>query len=248
MTKKTWITLYDGGSDEWLYARRGAHARAFLFVSVLDMHAATGDTHGDRYASEVKLVDLATLSEKTIADAQRSCGWDLSDMADRPGFDHDLALAEMCQSYGAAAPVFSNGGSNRRALEREARREANDLATDDNALEDALDRPVNAIGSTAREYAAGDFASAMQRGCEAGNPNARLMAKMHAVPQPVIDDTRPDDWLPYAMGYMAATSGSERESNADIAPEYQRGYDRGVRVKAGEAPAPSWIKQGVSDV
>jgi hypothetical protein len=242
MTKKIWTTISDGGSDEWLYARRGAHARAFLFVSVMDMHAATGDDSGSRYASEVKLVDLDTLSEKQISDAQRSCGWDLDDMQDRPGFDRDLALAEMCQSYGHAAPVYSDGGNNRSKLEREARREANELATDGDALEAALDRPVNALGSTAREYAAGDFMSAMQRGCESGDPGARLMAKIYQVPQDTIDDTRPDDWLPYAMGYMAAKAGSERETRDGIAPEYHRGYERGLRVLKGEAPAPSWIK------
>jgi hypothetical protein len=100
---KIWSTIYDGGSDEWLYARRGAHARAFLFAGVIDMHAATGDTHGDRYASEVKLVDLDTLSEKAIADAQRSCGWDLSDMQDRPGFDRDLGAMAMPRLFSQTA-------------------------------------------------------------------------------------------------------------------------------------------------
>ena len=73
-----WITLQDGGSDTWLYMRRvGAHA--FQFVEVLDMHSATGETHGDRYAGQVDLVDLSQLTPAYLRDAQRSCGWDLDE-------------------------------------------------------------------------------------------------------------------------------------------------------------------------
>ena len=53
-----------------------------------------------------------------------------------------------------------------------------------------LEKPVNRIGSSAREFMTGDFTSAMQRGCESGDPSARLMAKMHGASQsPTLEPT-----------------------------------------------------------
>lgn len=167
---------------------------------------------------------------------------------------------------------------------REARREARALL-DEYALEAAMDRPVNAIGSTAREYMKGDLTSAMQRGCEAGDKTARLVAKISGAPQEVIDDTRPADWMPYLVGYTDGVHGNPAESDwprvcptcghvheseryakssaagffctwcsergplaPRLAPEYHRGHERGVRVRNGEAPAPSWIRQSTVSV
>lgn len=244
MQNNKWITLADGGSDTWLFVKRGG-ARQFFFVEVTDMRAATGDDYGDRYVGEVKLVDLDAIGEKEIASAIKCCGGEdwIDDLSSRPGFDRDLAIAECCQSYGCYAPVHSSQSNNRRNEERAARRAAADMIADSDTLADAMDRPVNALGSTASEYMRGDFTSAMQRGCEAGDPGARIMAKMYQIPQETIDDVRPEDWLPYVMGYMAAKQGGARETSADVAPEYHRGFDRGMRVLKGEAPAPGWIKE-----
>jgi hypothetical protein len=102
---------------------------------------------------------------------------------------------------------------------------------------------VNKIGSTAAEFMRGDFTSAMVRGCEAGDANARLMAKMHGASPEATNDVRPDDWLPYLFGYMAAVNGGSKQTDPDTAPEYFRGFERGEKVKAGTCPAPGWIKQ-----
>jgi hypothetical protein len=40
-----------------------------------------------------------------------------------------------------------------------------------------MDRPANKIGSTAREYQAGDTLSAVLRGVAEGNPAAEIMPK-----------------------------------------------------------------------
>jgi hypothetical protein len=88
----------------------------------------------------------------------------------------------------------------------------------------------------------GDITAGMRRSAEAGRPEGRLMAKIYGAPQEVIDDSRPDDWLPYAMGYVAAMSGAERPDDGEMAKEYFLGFERGENVKAGKAPAPSWIK------
>lgn len=212
--------------------------RQFQVVELINMDDACGrDNEGQpKYAVELRLVDLNALPQKTIDSALNSCGME------KEQNPSDEVLAECCDSYGAHAPLGSWNGNNARKLLRQAYKEANALM-DLEALENKLEQPVNKLGSTAREFMAGDFTSAMQRGCESGNQDARIMAKMHGVPQDVIDDTRPADWLPYVFGYMAAIQHAPKDTNPDISPEYFRGYQRGENVLAGKSPAPGWIKQ-----
>jgi hypothetical protein len=210
----------------------GAHA--WQFLEMIDVHSATGEDTGPRYACEVKYVDLASLSPDTIKSAVESCG--------SPEYASDpRAVAEMCAQYGAAAPLHSENGNNRREVMRAAYRAADDLLSPD-TFSDAMARPVNALGSTAEEYMRGDLDAAMARGVESGDPSARLLAKMHGIPDDAINDARPADWLPYLFGYMAGHAGQARDTGPDLAPEYGRGYERGERVRKGEAPAPGWIK------
>ena len=68
------------------------------------------------------------------------------------------------------------------------------------------------------------------------------MARMYGIDQNVIDDVRPLDWMPYFVGYLEAIGGSERETRDGAASEYTLGYERGLQVLNGKAPAPSWIK------
>lgn len=152
-----------------------------------------------------------------------------------------LMIAETCKQYGHYAPLWDDQGNGRIVLRRLARRAARELASDAGSMESAMERPVNKIGSTAREFMQGDIFSAMQRGAESGDPESRLMAKMYGIPDDVVNDARPADWLPYLMGYGDGLSERDRESDPDVAPEYHRGFDRGVRVRLGEVPAPGWI-------
>jgi len=236
-----WNRVFDWGSDE-LLDMRWVGGRAFQFVLITDMEACCGsDNDGHpKYHAEVDLVDLAELPDKEVASAIESCGWE--DM----GAD-DAQIAEACRSYGLKAPLWQEASNNWNNLLREGRREANSLL-DSDALADAMDKPVNGIGSTAAEFMRGDITSAMSRGVVAGDPTARIMAKMYGASQEDIDaaenpDFRPDDFLPYVMGYMAAMAEAERETGDDLAPEYGHGYDRGVRTRTGKIRAPSWIKQ-----
>lgn len=207
----------------------------YQIVELTNMDDACGrDNEGQpKYVVELRLVDLSSISAATLESALKSCGW--ADSGD------DAYKAECCDSYGAHAPLGSWSGNNARKLLRQAYSEANNLL-DESALESKLDCPVNKIGSSAREFMNGDFLSAIQRGVESGKPDARLMAKIHGVPQETIDNIRPDDWLPYLFGYMAAMDGGTKETDPDTSPEYFRGYDRGLAVKAGTCPAPGWIK------
>lgn len=192
------------------------------------------------HLSTVYRVDLATTPQERIDSALQCCGLELADVLTR---DHaNWAIVECLVSYGAAAPMGDFPSTHPDRARAAARREVERLVADDEYTEERLARPVNALGSSAAEYAAGDFQSAMARGVYAGNPSARLVAKMHGVDQNVIDDVRPDDWLPYLMGYMAGKGGHPAETDPDVAPEYHYGYERGKRVAAGEAPQPGWIK------
>ena len=242
MTKPSkWVRTMDFGSGRVLDFRK-VGPRAFQYLEIIDMNDACGrDNEGhDKYVCELKLVDLSIMSEKQMKDVRQSCGWD-----EAP--DTDESLAEMAQSYGASAPLYSCSGNSWGKLLREARKEANNLL-DPDALDEALDRPVNALGSTAREYASGDFDSALTRGVHSGDQNARIMAKMHGIPDHVIDDSRPADFLPYLMGYMTGMHGgpADKAESGDpedaIAPEYFQGYQRGINVSTGKCPAPSWLK------
>lgn len=195
----------------------------------------------DPHVSDVYRVDLDATAEDTIASALQYCGVDLDDLD--PEY-HDVAIVESLVSYGAAAPMgtYTDKSYPERARAA-ARRAAEELIADSDACEEALNRPVNRLGSTAAEYARGDFAPAIERGVLAGEPNARLTARIHGVDQWAIDDARPADFLPYVAGYATAMAGGAKESGDDIAPEYFLGYERGERVRKGEAPAPGWIKQ-----
>ena len=212
-------------------------ARQWQFIEVINMDDACGrDNKGQpKYVVELRLVDLDVISESNKKSAINFCGNGDETVTDE-------RIAEMCDSYGCRAPIESWSGNNGNQLVARAKRAANELL-DEAILSAALQKPVNKIGSTAAEFMNGDFQSAMVRGVESGNPEARIMAKMHGVDQQVIDDVRPDDFLPYLMGYMAATNGSPKETDPDTAPEYFRGYERGENVKAGKCPAPGWIHQ-----
>ncbi len=212
-------------------------SRQFQFVELINMDDSCGRDNEDqpKYAVELRLVDLDAIPQDTLQSALRCCG---QEHLDQPS---DEILADCCNQYGCHAPLGSWSSNNARKLLRDAYKLANELC-DAAALDARLNRTVNRIGSTAREFMAGDIASTLQRGVESGSPGARIMAKMYGVPQDTIDNTRPADWLPYTFGYMAALHGSPKETNPDTSPEYFRGYDRGLNVKSGHAPAPAWIQ------
>lgn len=222
-----------------------SNARVFYVIRHDNMVDAMGEREVeesgiDVHVSTVYRVDLDDTTEDNIKSALECCGVDL-DEYERDS--HDWIVVECLVDYGAAAPMGEHGSNYAERARAAARREVEELIADSDKCEAALDRPVNKLGSTAREYARGDFQSAMERGVYAGDPGARVMARMHGVPVEVIDDARPADFLPYVMGYMAAMNGGERETGEDLAPEYGQGYERGERVRKGEAPAPGWIRQ-----
>jgi len=90
-----------------------------------------------------------------------------------------LILCESMQGYGCYAPLGDWDGDPFEPLFKCAAELSNELCGDEEAYERAMNRPVNKIGSTAREYQKGDLDSAMMRGISRGDQSAEIMAIMH---------------------------------------------------------------------
>jgi hypothetical protein len=235
-TKRGFRCIYDDNTS--LHVRQVA-PRRFHYIEVIDMDDACGrDNEGQPcYVGSLSEVDLNQVSSDQLRQARKSCGWE-----DMP--ETDEANAEACNSYGNKAPLHEVSTGSRDRAFRECRQESYRL-DDDEAYARALDRPVNKIGSTAREFARGDLDSALARGLLANNPDARIMMKMHGVDP---DEARlhllaQDDRLAFVRGYMAGEQDQPKEddSQGELAEAYLAGHDLGLCVRAGEITRPEWI-------
>jgi len=90
---------------------------------------------------------------------------------------NDFARAEWLFRKGSYAPLGKFPGNNFNKLLREARARSREL-DDEVVEEEAMREEVNKIGSTAREFQAGDINAAILRGLAMGDKNAELMAKL----------------------------------------------------------------------
>ena len=160
---RKWLVLFDGGSDQWLYAAKSGGT--YVFLEIIDLPAYCGGDAQSQWCAEVSSVDLDNTPTESMISAVRSCGSedDPPDMSTEQG---RLALAEMLFSYGAKSPLWGDDAGNPRdfasedskdfrALRASARRFAESML-DDSERDSVLDtRIVNAIGQTARQYAQG---------------------------------------------------------------------------------------------
>lgn len=217
---KKWTVLRD---DDDLIEVKYLGGRKYLVLEVIDLEAHTGE---GEFCVDLALVDLDEVDAKTVRSAMQCYGCE-----DQP---EALYLVEMLHGYGAKAPLFSAQAGGRVVARRLGRSEARNLDIDE-----AMDRPVNKIGSTAREYMNGDFQSAVYRGVLEGRQDARIMAKLYGVDP----DEHIEDRLPFMMGFLAGKSGRPNLANEDYSPHYTSGWERGQRVARGEASPPSWIKE-----
>lgn len=193
--KGIWLEIYDGGSDQWLWVCRDS--LAYIFIEVVDWVAACGKDAEFWFNASVSVVDLLTISPKTVAGAMVSCG--CSDELDFKVELDRLRMAEMCFSVGAKAPLWDDyGGVGKdrfanpderhpafRTLRANARRFAEQELFDDEKRNHLLDtKVVNKIGNTAREYMSGIEGTwdALRRIKEAGDsatPEQQLVLKMY---------------------------------------------------------------------
>lgn len=179
------LTPFCDYGGKWI-ARASYPKRQYYVVELTDMDEACGsDNDGHpRYVAELSYVNLDEVTAATLKSAKESCGWE-----DMP--DDDRALVEVLHSYGAKAPLGSDSSDNWRESVIRMKREAYQLAGDDEAFRVRMhETPVNKLGSTAAEYAAGDMMSPMLRGIEKGDKGAEIMLKMYGGTQADIDEIK----------------------------------------------------------
>jgi hypothetical protein len=156
-------------------------------IELTDMPDACGWDATCTYDVMLKVVDLHEVNGKMIEDAFRSYGIDREALADAHSDSPEwwqvrdqLVLVEAMCGHGLYAPMGSWDGNAYKPLLAAARQRSHELE-DEDTYEEAMERPVNRIGSTAFECMRGDMISAIARGLEPGRPRnqeARIMAKM----------------------------------------------------------------------
>lgn len=169
---KGFVSVTDGDVNWLAYGAvwgRKIAPRRYHFIELTNMEEARGRDNAGQPTYYLTLceVDLGEVPE-------RCCGLD----DDAPTLSED-AVADAVRSYGVAAPLHEVSTSNAHKGLAECRKESYRLTRDAHAHQQALDRPVNRIGSTAREFGRGDLNAAVLRGLKAGNQDAWIIAKMH---------------------------------------------------------------------
>ena len=165
------ISVLDYGGM-WI---RALDAHRFHIVEITNMNDACGrDNEGQsRYVVELSEVDLREIDYNAV---DRCCDVSGCSHGDTiPG----IAWAEAAKHYGSAAPLDSVSTNNGWNGIRNMKRRSREIEKDSAIHEELMERPVNKIGSTAREFMRGDIESAIRRGVANGNQDARLMAKCY---------------------------------------------------------------------
>lgn len=96
-----------------------------------------------------------TLDNPQLESALASNGLTMADMSEIQERGREWAKVSALHSHGAKAPLFQNASANSWALLRAAKRESRLLQRDQSEYSDRMDRPVNAIGTSARNYGLG---------------------------------------------------------------------------------------------
>lgn len=168
------------GDRNWLdyggtWSRHIPGTRRYHFIRLDNMDEACGrDNEGQpTYRVQLSEVDMDEISDDQINDAMRSYGND-----DSSGLT-DAECAGLVFEYGISSPLHSESTYNAYKGIAACRKESYRLSRDAEAYEEAMERPVNRLGSTAREFGRGDLNSALIRGLEAGDKSARIIGKMY---------------------------------------------------------------------
>lgn len=175
-----WQMLQDGNGGTWQYWRK--QGMCYWFIEVIDFKEHLSDSEWDGnpafadglFEATLKLVDLSEVPSEKIAEALRSCGRD--DIEELEDDQKLLWSAEALASYGTYARMGTWRGKRMVTARAPAREECNRLMNDDAYYEAQLDRPVNALESTAREFMRGDLWSSLQRIKD--NPDATFKQKV----------------------------------------------------------------------
>lgn len=218
--------------------------RVFYVIEHHDMVECCGsDAEGsDQYVDTISRIDLDQVPESEVESALECCCIEIAP-EDYDTDESDFILVEALVSYGCAAPMgeYSDPSYPERARAA-ARREVESLIADSVKCEDKLDRPVNRIGSTARDFAAGNIMAGLDRYKQAQRAQeaSSLSVNFGTVPS--------DDPLAYTFGYQHGATGRPlaESGDDDLAPAYIEGHALGVKVFNGETP-PAWAKPAPSN-
>jgi hypothetical protein len=183
-----------------LTGEAGKVAHRYLFVEVTDMQDACGDDWrgggGDQFVWEVQLVDVLGVDASVWNSALDYCGqqdYYAEMVADEELDDGEKLgklfplLADALRTHGTRAPLDDDSAPRFGwAVSRGVKR-AEEILADERLMEDLLDRPVNRIGSSARDFMGGDclaglrrYAGDVQDGERAPDcPASNLMLKMY---------------------------------------------------------------------
>lgn len=180
---KGWKELY---SDvNWIdyhgmWAKKAADGSWYVLKWTNLVDAGGKEFADTPYECDVKRLDLTEIPESELKSALDCCSLDLEEIM--PQYQ-EAVLVECCISYGLGAPLESFTGSKYPArIRANARRYAEECMRNDALLESRLDRPVNAIGSTAREYGVGDIRSAMYEDRPGTDPKImHILRRMHGM-------------------------------------------------------------------
>jgi hypothetical protein len=152
------------------------------------------DSGGSEFADtpfecSVYRLDLAELPAKERESALKSCGLVETSEGLMVDWSFDLIepnrsevmIVECCIQYGLGAPLETFTGSKHATrIRANARRYAETCMKDTALLQERLDRPVNAIGSTAAEYGRGDVMTALYEDRPTQEPmTIGLLRKLH---------------------------------------------------------------------
>ena len=133
----------------------------WILLRFENMQDCCGDDAPYQYSCDVLQIDLNTLPDSVLQGALDCCDGDLDEIASE---DHELVKVEHCLSYGCYAPLDTvTGDSYPERVRASARRIADTYFVDQHALNMRLNRPVNALGSTAREFGQGDIMVGLKR-------------------------------------------------------------------------------------
>jgi hypothetical protein len=164
---------YGGTWFRHLSGKRIGETKLFHFIVLINWEDACGrDAPKTKYNVALYEVNLDQLSPESKADALRSCG---TEAEKDPRW---IALA--CMEYGLRAPLLDLNGNNFSQMYAQCAAESTLMETDAAHRYQQMHRPVNAIGSTAAEFMRGDIFSAVERGVNAGDWKATIIAKMYS--------------------------------------------------------------------
>lgn len=144
----------------------------FFFLCFTDMAEACGRDHdhdpAERYICEVDLVDLSVTPPEQIASAVSCSGPSADELEAITDINQRcLVLATALHDYGVKAPLCTEAGRcYPERVRARARRMADVYMSEPELLEIAMERTVNKIGSTARDFLCGDIDAGLRRAAE----------------------------------------------------------------------------------